>query len=230
MKKIRSAFKSIYLVVFLITTYHIVFNAPGSFDVNGSSQLDMRIFRAVSTIFLILVGIHSVRLYITLEMLDTEEYLFEKFFDGAKRIQKLLEFISRCAIIGVVSYKFISWSGGKDIHRYLFALYLSMLIWGMVVLSFRPYKETYLSISIYGLLISGVLFFLSDKSIRAWFSKLWPDSSLFTDESIHNSVAVWSLAIAFFCFFFARDIFTDIRKNGAIYSSYVKDSFKTLFE
>jgi len=190
----KSAFKTVYFAVFLVATVRVVWQAK-YFSVNTTDAWDTIIFNILNIAFLVLIGFHTIRLYFTLEMLDEEKYLFENFFLNANGFQRILELFLRWGIIGVVSYKFIDWTGGEDIQTYLLILYGLLFLWGLLVLTFNP-SMSYLRISIPGLILAAFLFLMGNNT---------------------NSVAGWSIVIFAGSFVIAYDLRSDIKKNWTIH-------------
>lgn len=178
-----------------------------AFQVSGLNGLDNSLFLGINKILIWIIGLHNIRLYITLEMLDDEDFIFENFFTNANRLQRFLEFVIRIVIVGIVSLKIIKWSASDDLPNYMFWLYLSLLSWGVVVGTFdlknwkHWFKNTYLLISIFGL-----LFAMSSKYM--------------IQLQINDSVLVWGIVLFTFLILIIADVIIDLYKNWGQYNLY----------
>ena len=139
-------------------------------------------------------------------MLDDEDFIFENFFLNVKGWQRTLEFIIRMVIISIVSYKIIEWKEVSQLSTYLKWLYGSLVAWGILVKTFKPFSKTYLLISVSGL---AVAYFMD----------------ILMKFEINESVGVWILFLFIVIVLIMIDVGTDIKKNKEKYLSY----FKTIF-
>lgn len=213
---LKSAFKIVYLGAFGMAIYQICSHAE-NFKVLGQNNLDNRIFSWLNIGFIWILGFfHNLRLYITLEMLEDEDFIFENFFVNANKFQRFLEFICRVVIVSVVSLKIYRWSGSEDLSQYMLYLYSALFVWGVVVGTFdfknwkHWLKNTYLPISIFGLGFA--------LSMR-----------IMVNLKLNESVAAWSIFTFILVIFLIVDIVIDYRKNHSQYKLYGKTFIKDFF-
>lgn len=197
---LKSAFKIVYFVAFILTTFEICSQAD-KFKVAGMNDIDNSLFHYLNMVFVWIIGLHTIRLYITIEMLDDKDFIFLNFFDSANRWQKISEFIIRTIIIGIVSYKLVKWNGSENLNNYLLWLYTALFAWGIIVWTFRSFKDTYLLISGAGLFISLGM---------NWLIKI----------RLFQSVAVWSVILLIAIVLIGIDVVIDYNKNKNNYKLY----------
>lgn len=160
-----SAFKVVYLIIFLATLYQVVYDSFTSFNtattgaVIGNQNQDA--IRIILVCFGVAIALHLIRLYLSLESLEVDQEGYDLYVKplpcpGGRR----LEFLSRMAIIGVVSLKAapfslmaatfvqsllsretpldtptslpLGFTSLQSVAQYMLLLYLALLFWDLV--------------------------------------------------------------------------------------------------
>jgi hypothetical protein len=140
---VKSAFKWIYLLIFLYATYTVAVGLTPELlkSIKSGGEIDDQLF--AGALIVVLIGgilLHSIRVYFTFEMVEHRHPLFDhllgQLHSSGTRI-RTLEFVFRFCIISIVTYK--AWGSLADfggVCAYLKLLYGALLLWSLLVFLF----------------------------------------------------------------------------------------------
>jgi hypothetical protein len=156
MNSVRSAFQAVYFYIFAKTAFEIFAQAVSfetgiqAFNLGGPDKI---LASFVYPFFLIVVGIHILRLYVTMEMIEDEEGFFEGFYNNLGWKTMLFEWILRISISALVTLKTFAIDSLEGLIRFLFFLYMTMFLWSLFMRIFarKSNKEVFLWSSLSGL-------------------------------------------------------------------------------
>jgi hypothetical protein len=140
------AFTVVYLLVFALTlkvfaqeTYRTLKSVAGQTAVEVFSQphrdSNANWLTTIIALFILALALHLLRLYISLEMSDTDEHFYHEFLSSLTWWQKPIEFLLRLLIIAFVSLKAIETfdvlkiNTMRDLALFLIILYSILFAW-----------------------------------------------------------------------------------------------------
>lgn len=179
---IYSAFKIVYLVTFIAAICDLVYvgisdvtkNTP---TVKGLSQLNLWCWYFVLICFLLVVAVHIIRIYFTLDHLERQQFQYNKFYDSFSGGLRW-EYLSRISLVSIVSLKAISpvtavtltfmtsriaaasvaegiaeHNVFSSLPKFLLWLYAMLCVWSVIAMCLggKSAKEAFLMSSIAGL-------------------------------------------------------------------------------
>jgi hypothetical protein len=151
----KSAFQIVYILTFGMAIWdmlRLIFGSP----IELQSRLAQIVEKApeasgminwmglLPPIFAFLFAIHLVRIYITLEILEDGESIFEGFYTLWPTPARIIETILRVVILGLVASKVLLPNTYSDLWAYGLVFYSSLLAWSLVasIVQFFPKTVT----------------------------------------------------------------------------------------
>jgi hypothetical protein len=179
-RQIKSAFQAFYFVVFLIANVQVSMTLGGggnpikakltellqilsNTDFSSDFLTVAWVLNVIFWLFAAVFSLHLVRIYITLELMEEPDGGFEKFFDSYPRNARILDFVTRCLIVALVTLKVFKPISFASFLDFFCLFYFTLTLWGLVacLAGKRPVRECFLISSLSGLVVAACLRFLA---------------------------------------------------------------------
>lgn len=177
------AFGCYYFGFFLYTIIHTSLESAPAFKLalidafdKVSPGTNVFICKIVLSLFAFGIIMHLIRLYISLELADSDKNFYKEFLEELKPWKRYLEFfLFRMAMISLISLEPIVFNIEKvnDLAKFLFCVYASLIAWDIFMRIARgKWEKKFFWPDLTGIILSLIIFILS------WNAKIEKDYAL----------------------------------------------------